>query len=257
METSSSIPAPPQALPPPSQALAPLFSANQIGVAALIGTPLIGGVLWHMNRAALGQPRPWLGTVGGFAGLVVLGALAAAFPQFTFLPVVAAMSMRAGAAGTFPKDLVANAGRRSWALTLGAAVAACALFFGAIVAWAQLSVEPTLTLQHKGHTIAYFDEELRPEAESVVDALDAAGAFTEPDERFRFEGLDDEGALYVAIHYDVPMSAAAQRQRVDALAKILSTATQRCVQVRRAKPTALGAMLINEHVGAEARFCPP
>jgi hypothetical protein len=114
--------------PPPTGGTR-LYSARQVLVATILGSPVAGGILVAFNYRRWGERRSaWMALLAGgaaLAGLLAIGALLPSGPghSSTMLPVAGALGFQAGAdalQGARVKAHVAGGGRvESWWRTVG------------------------------------------------------------------------------------------------------------------------------------------
>lgn len=257
METSSTVPVPPLDPVAPPAPLAALFSPGQIVAAALLASPLAAGVLWRMNRAALGQKRLWVPLVAGAAGLGAMTALAMAFPKFTFLPIVAAMSLRPAAQQAFPPALVDRAGRRSWWLALGITTVIFTLLLGVLLGVAVLEERAAPVVEHGAHERVFLaDEALRADGEQLARALAEVGYFDGSSEAsINLDAVDASG-LHLSAGYNEHVARAEQRTWADAASRALAGVLDRCVEVRTVTLIGTESIALGETEGVTVRHCP-
>jgi hypothetical protein len=125
----------------PRAASAPLYSPNQIGVAAFLASALAGAWLMAANSRAVGQPASARATLWAGAGLTIasigLGMiLPDRFPS-SILPLAVAFGMRAWAEQRFGAILKehhsAGGALQSWWRTIGISLVAVVLVLGIVL----------------------------------------------------------------------------------------------------------------------------
>ena len=258
MESSSTIPAPPQENVAPKLPLSPLFTPAQLVVATFIGSPLAAGVLWRMNRAALGLTRLWVPLVAGAAGLAALALATALFPKLTFLPAVAAISLRPGARQAFPTELIARAGRRSWWLALAISTAMFAMLVGVLIGIGAVEEAATPVVKHSDiEQVVLADEALRSDGELLANALATVGYFdgTGP-ASINLEAVDSAG-FHIVVGYADATALSQQQEWADNFSAALAAELRRCVVVRTVTLIGFDFLPLGEHAGATARGCGP